>query len=442
MRHIAILLVLPCLLLAQQASKPRAVEVLREFERIARQPLWPGFEPHNTAVELYDGTNTYLFHHPKPPEGFQALAGEPGIFAGVFVYPGQHASVRANTGAELNGVPTATADISKSKATVREQAALLIHETFHLYEKKAHPKWAANEAELFLYPFDDAAALALRRLETQALLEAMGARSDRDVRCWSEAAMRLRNQRFRKMPAGSAAYERGIELNEGLAQYAEYKAARKPAALTRADFPAELIRQRGYATGQTLALLLDRFVGKKWKDEGDKPLDQRLEEYFAREPQRPIRICAPGPDQVQEEVARAQSERDQLLTNRGKRKQEFLSATGWRIEVIAGKEPLWPQGFDPWNVQNLGDNNVLHTRWMKVGNASGELEVLDHASLTEGVGPHPLFNGTKRLVVTGLGPVSLSEKDGRVTMEATGIKGAFAGASVTNKGQAVVVRLP
>ncbi|HSE48742.1 MAG TPA: hypothetical protein VLA96_05990 [Terriglobales bacterium] len=434
-RLLAILALLSCFACAEQ---PRAVEALREFEKMARQPLWPGFEPQHTAVELFDGMNTYLFHHPKPPEGFQPVEGA----AGVFVFAGQHDSVRANTGTEVNGVPTATADISKSKATVRDQAALLVHETFHVYQKKAHPKWAANEGELFLYPFDDAEALALRRLETLALLRALHARSDREVRCWSEAAMRLREQRFRKMPPGAAAYERGVELNEGLAQYVEYKAARKHAALAADDFPAELIRQRGYATGQALALLLDRFVGKKWREAGDAPLDARLNAYFDRDPQRPRKLCSFAAEVAQQELDRAQAERDQLVSGRAKRKQEFLAAEGWRIEIIAGKEPLWPQGFDPWNVRNLGNAEVLHTRWMKVGNKSGELEVLNHASLTEGVGPHPLFNGTKRLVVTGLGPVSLDDKDGRVAVAAPGVKGSFRGASVTNEGQAVVIRLP
>src|SRR4051794_32412873 len=143
------------------AAGAQVLEVFREFDRIGAQPLWPGFEPTKTAVEVYDGTNTYLYHHPKPPEGFTPVAGAPG----VFMFPGQHDSVRANTGTELNGVPTATADISKSKTTTREQAALLIHETFHVYEKKAHPKWAANEAELFTYPMDDPDLLFRRRDE-------------------------------------------------------------------------------------------------------------------------------------------------------------------------------------------------------------------------------------------------------------------------------------
>ena len=42
------------------AAGPHVLEVFREFDRIGAQPLWPGFEPTRTAVEVYDGTNTYL----------------------------------------------------------------------------------------------------------------------------------------------------------------------------------------------------------------------------------------------------------------------------------------------------------------------------------------------------------------------------------------------
>src|SRR5437764_3748079 len=96
---------------AQQppAGAAHVVEVFYEFDRIGAQPLWPGFEPTKTAVEVFDGTNTYLYHHPKPPDGFTPVAGAPGIF----MFAGQHDSVRANTGTELNGIPTATADVSK-----------------------------------------------------------------------------------------------------------------------------------------------------------------------------------------------------------------------------------------------------------------------------------------------------------------------------------------
>jgi hypothetical protein len=84
---------------------------------------------------------------------------------------------------------------------------------------------------------------------------------------------------------------------------------------------------------------------------------------------------------------------------------------------------------------------VLHTRWLKAGNGSGALEALDRAALTEGVGPHPLFNGARRLVVTGLKEPRVTEAGGTVTISADGVKGAFTG-TVERTGQAFVVRLP
>ncbi len=337
----------------------------------------------------------------------------------MFVFAGQHDSVRANTGTDLNGVPTATADISKSKAATREQAALLIHETFHVYEKQAHPKWAANEAELFTYPLDDAAALALRRAETQMLVQALSnSKDDAHARCVAQGALEYRHDRFLRIGSDSAEYERGTK---------------KP-ALTEEDFPAELIRQRGYATGQAYALLLDRFAAG-WQSTIQGPLDEALRLRLSN-------CTAPvyGEDSISRIAAHDVAA---LVAARAQRKESFLAAPGWRIEIIAGKEPLWPQGFDPWNVQNLGNNEILHTRWAKVGNGAGAIEALDHPSLTEGVGPHPLFNGAKRYIITGLAaPPSINEKDGKVTIDAPGAKGTFTGASVTTTGQTVVVRLP
>jgi hypothetical protein len=413
------------------------VEVFREFDRIGAQPLWPGFEPRAIPVEVFDGTSTYLFHHPRPPEGFHPLEGVPG----VFVFPGQHDTVRANTGTEVNGVPTATADISRSRSKIPELAVLLIHETFHVYERKAHPKWAANEGELFTYPLDDASLLAERRLETRALVRALAAKKDRDARCWAEAALTSRHQRFATMPQGAAAYERGIELNEGLAQYVEYQSIRKPAALKNEDFPLDLIRQRGYATGQAYALLLDRFGGDWRARIGDTPLDQALADRFLVAAWRPPKACVLPAQESGAELERARQEVAELVASREKRKQEFLSAPGWRIEIVAGQEPLWPQGFDPWNVANLGGNAVLHTRWIKVGNSAGSIEALNHPSLTEGVGPHPLFNGARRFLVTGLAEPRVTEADGKVSIEVPGAKGTFAG-KVEVTGQAILIKLP
>ena len=429
-----IVFVLVCLgsALSLAADVPSVLDVLKEFDRLAEKPLWPGFEPGKVAVEVYDGTRTYLVHHPKLPEGFQAMAGR----AGTFVFEGRHDSVRANTGTELNGVPTATADLSKGIKSTAAAAALLVHESSHVYQKAAHPGWTANEAELFTYPVDDARGLAQRRAETLALVRALQAKEDEVARCWARAALATRATRFAALSEGAVAYERGIEKGEGLAQYVEDRALRAPARLSESDFPAEEIRQRGYATGQAWAVLLDRFG--EWKAGlGDTSLDEALRAQLAGE-EKP---CALSEAETQATSARAEREVAEVVAARGKRKSAFLAAPGWTIEVVAGAEPLWPQGFDPWNVANLGERLVLHTRWTKVGNGSGSFEVLDRPSLTEGVGPHPLFNGARKLVVTGLSEPKVVEAEGKVTVETEGAKGTFRG-RVEREGQKVRLLLP
>ncbi|HET9300779.1 MAG TPA: hypothetical protein VFO11_12600, partial [Candidatus Polarisedimenticolaceae bacterium] len=126
------LLAIVCLglTLPLMAEAPTVLDVLQEFDRLGAQPLWPGFQPRTVAVEVYDGTRTYLAHHPKPPEGFQPVPGQ----AGTFVFEGRHDTVRANTGTEVNGVPTATADLSKGIKSKSAAAALLVHEAFHVYQ--------------------------------------------------------------------------------------------------------------------------------------------------------------------------------------------------------------------------------------------------------------------------------------------------------------------
>ena len=411
-------------------------DVLHEFDRIGEKPLWPGFEPRRVALEVYDGTSTYLYRHPKPPEGFRPVEGKPELF----VFTGKHDSVRANTGTELNGVPTATADLSKG-GSLPAAVALLIHESFHVYQKAAHPTWTANEAELFVYPFADAHTLAQRRVETLALVRALGAKEEPDRRCWIRASLDARRERFAAMPEGAVGYERGIELTEGLAQYVEGLSIGAAPELKERDYPAEQIRQRAYATGQAWALLLDRVSGD-WKTKfSEASLDEALAAR-ARVPVEEEKRCAASKEEVAQANARATKDVAEIVASREKRRSEYLGAAGWRLEVVTGAEPLWPQGFDPLNVVNLGESRVLHTRWLKLGNGAGTMEVLDRASLTEGAGPHPLFNGAKRLVVTGLSaePV-LVEKEGQISFDLSGLKGSFRG-RVEKDGQRMRIVLP
>ena len=426
-------------LAAQQPPHPDALQVIQAFRRIAARELWPGFQPATTPVEFFDGTSTYLFNHPSPPQGFQPVPGQ----KDVYVFPGQHETVRANTGTSVNGVPTATADLSRSISSPDEIAALLLHETFHVFQTRRYPKWGGNEVDLFTYPVDDAGLLAQRRLETLALVRALASKPEKDAACWASRALAVRAARFAALPATAGAYERGVELREGLAQYVQFQSIARPAALTAEDFPPDQaqVRQRAYATGQALALLLDRLdPGWKSRLEGDQAsldglLAARLHAMTARAG------CDFTAEETQAAQARAQSDIAALAAGLARRKQEFLAAAGTRLEIVAGKEPLWPQAFDPWNVLILSGQEVLHTRWLKLGNGAGAIEVLGRSALTEAAGAHPLFNGVRQLTVTGLADLQVSEADGKVTLQTEGVKATFKG-SVERQPNLLRILLP
>jgi hypothetical protein len=427
-------------MLVAQPPLPGALQVIQAFRRIAAQNLWPGFEPATTPVEFFDGTNTYLLNHPSAPDGFRPVDGQ----QNVYLYSGLHETVRANTGTVVNGVPTATADISGNASSADEQAALLVHETFHVFQTKHYPKWGGNEADLFTYPVENAELLAQRRLESAGLVRAMEAKDPKNASCWAAAALAVRNQRFTALPSTAVAYERGLELREGLAQYVQFKSIRKPAALTAEDFPPDQaqVRQRAYASGQALALLLDS-LDSAWKSRlgGDSPVS--LDELLAaRLREMTVRTgCDFTAEEMQAAQAHARRDIADFIGGLSRRKQDFLAAAGVRLEIVAGKEPLWPQGFDPWNVVILGDKEVLHTRWLKLGNGSGVVEVLGRLALTEAAGAHPLFNGVRQVIVTGLADPKVSQAGGKVTLEAPGLKASFSG-SIQRESNLVRVRLP
>ena len=83
-------------------------------------------------------------------------------------------------------------------------------------------------------------------------------------------------------------------------------------------------------------------------------------------------------------------------------REAFLARPGLTLVVTAGAEPLWPQGFDPLNVRVVSPSEVLHTRFVRLGNRSGSIEVVGDSALTVAAGAHPLFNGVRSITLTGL----------------------------------------
>ena len=129
------------------------------------------------------------------------------------------------------------------------------------------------------------------------------------------------------------------------------------------------------------------------------------------------------------------------------RRAAFDARGGVRLVVEADDAaPLWPQRFDPLNVEQV-NGGLLHTRFLVLGNDAGTVELIDEESadieaVTVAVGAHPLFSGVHQLSVVGFGPPEVREQGDNVTMVAKGLKLSLRGAVIRRSGDTLFVSLP
>lgn len=383
-------------------SVPDPDRVLEEMDRAAARVQWPGFEAGRIPLAIHDGKDTYLFRHPAPPPEFRPLRGR----ADPWVHEGRHPAAVENTTAELGGFRTAVAVVDPERPPSTERlAALLLHEAFHVFQEERHPDWSPNEAHLFTYPMEQAELLWRRRLETTALRRALQPPDSAREVCWSRSTLRIRAERFRRLPGEAVAYERGAELWEGLARYVEARGEgrRDPPRLPADGFAPDAVRQRAYEVGHALAHLLDS-LDPEWKrklEAGEESsLDGLLERALAR---LPGPTCRLPPDEYRRASTVARRDLAELREARARARREFAGAPGWRVTVTAPEgRPLLPGKFDPLNVVILGGGEVLHTRMLTLAGSEGEVEVLGRQALTQAAGAHPLLQGVRRVEVAGL----------------------------------------
>ena len=432
------------------AQRGNALAAAREVERIAAShELWPGFDPLAIPLAIYDGDSTWLFRHRTPPADFR---GSSISSIRSDVRPGRHPAVTANSSADIGGVMTATllADGVRGRTSPRELAATAIHEAFHVFQRKHHPAWQANEGDLLLYPVDDAKLLSLRRLESDALRRALLTTDSARAACLGRLAMTYRDERFAAMDSASAAYERGTELNEGLAAYVQLRAlGRTTVEIPRAEFAAADVRLRSYTIGPAIAFLLDR-IRPRWQKSLEAHDRQRLDEVLAGAlvgaAESPRGGCALPAAEVATIERVARRDAAAVVTTRAARRRTFDARKGWRVILVTTDgQPLWPQGFDPLNIERV-NGGLLHTRFLTLGNDNCKLTAIDEDGvdidvLTEGFGPHPLFNGVQRATITGLARPLVTSDGDRISTTMSGLRLECVRAKVQQRQRNVVITL-
>ena len=439
-----LLLMAPSLLggsnLAAAATLAEATAIIEGVEDLRGEvELWPGFEPWSIPVAIFDGERTYLLGHPSPPEEFQPAAGHEDIY----VLAGRHEAVVANSSTKIGEARTATLMLeSLEESSLSQRVEILVHESFHVFQRERHPRWSANEAALFLYPMDEAEGLFLRRLEVETLRRALSAQTSEASACRVRSALATRDLRFSRLSEEFSEYERLTELNEGLATYVGHRAVGKTGTdLFDQEFDAAAVRLRAYETGAAFGHLLDRF-SDRWQDLLEDGDERALDELLRASLPTGEACDLPA---LEIEAIRAAASRDAeaLRHERAEKERTFLAQSGWRVLITAPEplDPLFLEGFDPINVASLGSGKILHERFLKLGNSEGSVEVMGRTALSSGPGPHPLFNGVRTLLATGIErEPSVEVIDGVATVQAEGLMVRLRG-SIERSGQSVEVRL-
>lgn len=374
--------------------------LIEEFSRLKKDECWPGFDPGVYPVAVYDGECTLLFNHPDPPEGFTVLEDR----SHVAVWKGQHPKVKGNTSIDVGGITTATVLLNMFEETpLNKVAAVVAHECFHVYQKEHFPNRWPNSTEVFLYPVGDTVQLRLKRLETEALRRSFDSEDSVEGEPWLALALKLHAERMELLSEGSRDWERGVELIEGTARYVESVAAgEKLPELPEDGYAADRPRYRAYSIGYAWAVWLDRLV-PDWKmdlKEADLPwLDVLLTTCWKGH----AGVAEFGDVELNTYSAIAERVAEEIVKVKAQIRSELLARAGWKLIIECPKaNPLWPSGFDPMNIKVLDDGEVLHTRWLKLKNETGEFEVNGTQALTKPTGEHPLFTGVRRVTVTGI----------------------------------------
>jgi hypothetical protein len=222
-----------------------------------------------------------------------------------------------------------------------------------------------------------------------------------------------------------------------LATYVQLRAAGRD----RVDFPPgewrpSEVRQRAYTIGPSLAFLLDRFA-PGWQSALAARDAQFLDAMLATalEAVAATDSCDLPPAERAGIEARARDDAAAVVHDREARRRAFDALPGWRLLVTAAAgKPLWPQGFDPLNVDRTA-GGLLHTRLLQLQNESGSVRMLDEAgadieAVTAGAGPHPLFNGVQSVEVAGLARPSITRQGSKTLLRCAGLLADFDGAVV------------
>jgi len=437
-----------------QAATERIDGFIKAFDKAGTRPIWPGFDPKAWPLAVFDGERTILLRHPSPPSDFKAMPDRPGWS----VFPGRFPAVVGNSTRDIGGIKTATV-IATPASTVERSLLACVEEVFHVFWLSRHQGFRPNEMARYGYPLGDAENLRLILAEDEALARALDAGSDAAAAGWTAAAIRIRRGRTPRLDADVLAYETGMEMMEGTANFAARTAlgekTERTASRLREKRPAEDIRWRFYETGASLCWLLER-LQPDWKTQIDGQPDLTtlalLDKAVSRRSVKPAEFSTAEAADLK---AHAESDIAGLTGRRQQLRKELLDRPGSRviIESAEGAEPFTLGRFDPINLFVLENGEVAQANFLTLSNAGGTVEMTNPGfargsfagtmGLTTPAGRHPFGQGIRAVTIAGIQGEPKVVRDGdTVSVEAPGVRIRLKGATVTTESGTIRIVLP
>lgn len=295
--------------------------------------------------------------------------------------------------------------------TAEDAIALAFHESFHVFaadNSRPGSKWRRENSMLVAeYPETDARLAALFAIEGRLLQTALRALANRrDTDAAKQAArqfLALRRLRHAEMPARFLEFEKGVESNEGLAEYAGAQAIclairaannrqlamtfryadeqqfleNRFATLATITDAGKNSRLRFYFTGAAQAFLLDRLL-PDWKRRVQfdaAPLQDLLAEatQFSEAAAPPLAEAALRDYEYAAVLEREKANTAARLAQKQAVLDGVLRQAGRRyvFDVSAFEKMGDIRLFDPMNVTVVNPEQRVHTRLLHIGGDKG-----------------------------------------------------------------------
>ena len=418
-------------------AKTQPQELRAEMLAMAKKTdLWPGMDIAKMPLAVFDGEKTWLFDHPKPPEGFTKISD------GVFTMDGRHQAIARSDAAMLGGVATATLANETLFMSPANGATVGLLASFKAHRLKNHPDWTVDESVIFSYPDGSAGLIQARRMEYISLANALKADNADDRACWINSALFVRKGRAKAMTEADITFERMIELTDGLDLYLKHKlAGTKPDLNELATAPPNFYRDHVVAGGAGWAFLLDA-VSKDWRNQLEQNNKLTLEDLMAKVVPKK-EGCGFEKQERDQMFMAAKVDSTYMRRERAKKSQEFDQRAGWRVFVKTLSQPLNVKGYDATQVDMINPKTVLHKHYLKAESQSGGLELKNLEALSLSAGKKAISDGLSALQVFGFqSRPTVTEKNGEVNVKADGFSLSFknADAAWDDKVLRVIIR--